>query len=58
MISPPPHAHAHAMFILHLLPPRARATVLPPSADEPVERDDEDDDAVDGGDVVHICTRH
>jgi len=50
-------SHPQAMLILHLLPPRACAPVLPPPADEPVERDDEDDDAVDGGDVVHIYTR-
>lgn len=53
----PLHSHSQAMLIFHLLPPRARAPVFPPSADEPVQHDDEDDDAVDGGDVVHVCTR-
>lgn len=31
------------------------ATVLPPATDKPVDNDDDDDNTVDGGHVVHVC---
>ena len=31
------------------------APILPSTSCEPIYHDDEDDDAVDGGDVIHVC---
>ena len=36
-------------------PPRSLPSILVATADEPICEDDGHDDAVDGGDVVHVC---
>ena len=42
-------------YVSRLLMPQRLSAIITFAADEPVDDDDKADDAVDAGDVVHVC---